>query len=46
MGSWVCVHLRDDQAIRKPIGRQFHHGMQVERGEWYDARIDIWQTNT
>ena len=20
--------------------------MQAERGEWYDARIDIWQTNT
>ena len=46
MGSWVRVRLRDDQAIRRPIDRLFRHGMQAERGEWYDAQIDTWQTNT
>ena len=46
MGSWVHVRLRDDQVIRRPINRLFHHGMQAERGEWFDTQIDTWQTNT
>ena len=46
MGSWVCIHLQDDQVIRRPIDRPFRHGMQVGGGEWYDARTDTWQTNT
>ena len=32
--------------ISRPIDRLFRHGMQAERGEWYDAQIDTWQTNT
>ena len=46
MESWVCIRLPDDQAIRRPVDRPFHHGKQVEGGEWYDAWTDTWQTNT
>ena len=33
MESWVCIHLPDDQVIRRPADRPFHHGKQVKGGE-------------
>ena len=46
MASWVRVRLQDDQAIGRPIDRQFRHGMRAEGEEWCDVQINIRQTNT